>query len=183
MPKGWNSLLDQLSTNANFVRLKEGTTKVRLVQLPAMVSGEGGSFTFWGEAESEFRGRKKTRYVMAALVFEGSGAKPEMAKVVTPLVVPKTVIKGILTLLAEDYELFDKEKGHGLSLRRTGSGLDTDYSVLPSRKPVPLPADIVMPTITIDEMAEQFEQWATRTSSRAGSGETSAVDDDPAADF
>lgn len=176
---GWGDLLDQLSVGGNFYRLKEGTTKLRLVQLPTMKAKKGQPFVFYGEVQTSYRGNERTRFVIPALVLEGKGARPEMSKKVTPVVITKTILKGILGLLAEGYELFDLKEGYGIAIKRTGTGLNTDYAVLPSRNPQPMPEDFELPgeKVTIDEMASEFETWANRPASRARAGESETEDD------
>lgn len=170
----WQNLLDQMNSSGNFYRLKEGKTRLRLIAPQERVDQK--PVIFFEEVQSTFRGRTKTKYMILCLVLEGKGAKPEMATTVTPVIVTKTVIKGILGLLAEGYDLFDPTEGYGFSINRTGSGLETDYSVLASRKPVPLDADsIVLPQKTITELAADYMAWANRP---RGEGEEEPSDEE-----
>lgn len=169
----WQSLLDQMNSASNFYRPKEGRSRLRLVQMPEMVPDEEGIFQFYAEVQSTFRGKTKSRFLVPALVLDGPGARPEMATKITPVVLPKAVIKGILGLLAEGYDLFSDE-GFGITVARTGQGLDTDYNVLPSKNPVALPEGLELPEKTFTEMAEDFEKWANRP----GAGGSSADDEE-----
>jgi len=55
--------------------------------------------------------------------------------------IPASVFDGMANLaLSEDWDtVFDVKKGHPIVISRTGSGLDTTYSVAPSRKAMPVP--------------------------------------------
>ena len=168
-PKGWQDLLDQLNTSGNFFRPKEGSTKLRLVPLKGM-DYEAKGFRFWAEATTVFRGQERTKFVVPALILEAKGATESMMTTVTAVILSKKALKGIIGLLAEGYELFGPE-GYGIVLKRTGQGLDTDYNVLPSKNPVLIDEDeITVPDLTIDEMAMEFQKWATRPG--AGQGKT-----------
>ena len=146
----WNEILNELKTTGQWYRPKDGRTRVRLV-LPEDTNPR----EFFKEVQSSYNGNIKTRYMVLGLILDGTGATEEMSTTVTPIVIAKTVLKGIVSLLAEGYELFG-EDGHGVTINRSGQGLNTDYSILPSRKPVDLPDDITWPTETFEEMAEQF---------------------------
>lgn len=184
-PSSWEDLLGQLGNSGNFYRIKEGSTKLRLVQLPSMKVKKGESFVFWGEATTSYRGNQRSRFVIPALVLEGKGTREGMDTNVTTVVVPKTVLKGILGLLAEGYELFDPKEGYGLMIKRTGSGLNTDYTVLPSRNPQPLPADVVIQKdLTLDGMAAEFQTWANRPrQGEGGGGAESSEESDDLSDY
>lgn len=168
----WQDLLDQINTSGNFFRPKEGSTRIRLIPLPGMEPDADGAFQFWEEVQTNFRGQIRTKFVIAGLILEAKGARPEMATSVTPIVISKSVLKGILGLLAEGYELFDLTEGYGITLKRSGQGLDTDYAVMPSKNPVVVKEeDIEIPQKTLAELAEDFEKWANRPSGQGNSSE------------
>lgn len=178
MSPSWDDLLDQLGNTGNFYRIKEGTTKLRLVQLPSMKVKKGESFVFWGEATTSYRGNQRSRFVIPALVLEGKNTREGMDTTATTVVIPKTILKGILGLLAEGYDLFDPKAGYGLMIKRTGSGLNTDYTVLPSRNPQPLPEDVVIPKdMNLDAMASEFQNWANRPRQGGEGSDTGDAED------
>ena len=146
----WGKLLNELNASSRWYRPKEGRTRLRLV----LQKGDHPS-RFYREVQSSFNGKIKTRYMVLALVIEGNGAKEEMAYTVTPVILAKTVVKGIISLLAESYDLFGVE-GYGVTITRSGQGLETDYSVMPSKHPVTLPNEIVWPKESLDELATTF---------------------------
>ena len=146
----WGGILSSLSSSSMFFRPKEGRTRAKLV-LP---EGEEPR-NFFREVTTSYSGKQKTRYMMLAVLFDGEGVSPQMASMVTPIVVAKTVLKGVVSLLVEGYELFG-DKGHGITIIRTGQGLNTDYSVMPSKKVIPVPDDLVWPEEEFDLIAENF---------------------------
>lgn len=172
----WQNLLDQLNTSSYFFRPKEGSTRLRLIPLPGM-DYEAEGFQFWAEAQTNFRGQVRTKFVIAALILEAKGARPEMATTVTPVIISKAVLKGILGLLAEGYDLFGPE-GYGITLKRSGQGLETDYAVMPSKNPVKVnEEDIDVPDMTLEEMAAEFEKWANRPGGAGSRSDDDSADD------
>ena len=166
----WQNLLNQMNSATNFFRPKEGKSRLRLIQMPEMVPDENGVFPFYVEVTTSYRGKQKSRFVIPALVMDGPGSRPEMATHITPVILPKAVIKGILGLLAEGYDLFS-EDGFGITVARTGQNLDTDYNVLPSKNPIPIPDGLELPEKTLTQMAEDFQAWANRPTANSGSDE------------
>lgn len=165
-PKDWQKVLDNLATSGNFYRVKEGRTRIRLVAVPAESSD------FFVEVNSTFRGKVRSKFLITGLVLDGKGAKEESAYTVTPIIVSKTVLKAIIGLLAEGYDLLSPD-GYGLTLSRTGQGLDTEYTVMPSKNPIPYPEELVEPSQSLAEMALEFEEWSSRASDPdAGDGST-----------
>ena len=165
----WGEILSSLSSSSMYFRPKEGRTRVRLL-LP---KGEAPT-KFYREVQTSYNGKVKPRYLVMALIFDGEGVSPEMAKTATPMVIAKTVLKGIISLLVEGYDLFDPEEGHGLTIIRTGQGLNTDYSVMPSQKPIPIPADITWPSDDFDTIAETFTQGSFEMDKQRQSGDGGA---------
>lgn len=153
-PEDWQKILDQVSGGTGlFYFLKEGKTRLRLVTEP-------GTKTRWFiETASQFNGTSRTKAIVLAVLAAGKGVTEEMKGKVTPVVVSKSVVVGILNLLAEGYNLFSPTKGYGLTITRTGSGLDTSYNVLPSQEPRPLPDKLEWPKIkTLSGLADQYEE-------------------------
>ena len=165
-PEGnkWQNLLDEMNQGQGgpFFFPKEGKTRLRLTPQP------GTDDEFYSETRSVFRGKEKVKYIILAYVAGTSqGELPEEMKYkVHPVVISKTVLKSILSLLAEGYDLLDPEDGHGLTLIRTGQKLDTSYNVMPSPSPVPLPDDLEYPDDNLEELARlYYEQSLERSQS------------------
>jgi len=154
----WQSLLDGMRSGGAFVFPQEGKTRLRLI-LP---EGED-LYHFYREVINSYG---RTKYLIMAVVI--SSDEPD---VVRPVILPKTPLQDILTILAEGYELFDIEEGFGLSITRTGSGLDSKYSVLPSPKAYPLSDDLEWPPEDLDEFADLFAKNAKDRKSKRASGE------------
>lgn len=162
----WQKILDQMSSAGGpFYYLKDGKTRLRLVPQP-------GSKTRWFiEALNTFNGRTRPKVIFFAVLASGKGVTEEMKNQVRPVVAAKTVVTGILNLLAEGYDLLSP-RGYGLTISRTGTGLETAYSILPSQEPKPLPKDLTWPEIkSLNELADLYEQKsAERDSGRKGGG-------------
>ena len=152
----WGKVLNSLKVTGRWYRPKVGRTQVRL-----LLPDDTEPRNFFREVQTSYNGNVRTKYMVLALIFSGEGATPEMAETATPLIITKTVLKGIVSLLAEGYDLFGPD-GHGVTITRTGKGLNTDYSVLPSRKPVDIPEDIAWPQESLDELAEDFTESSLR---------------------
>jgi len=151
----WQGLLDQLSetTSGPFFFIKEGKTRVRLV--PQKETSDH----FFVETTRVFRGKTRSRYIILGVVAGVSTQElsDEWKTKVAPIVVPKTVVKSILQLLAEGYDLLGPE-GNGITIIRDGKGIDTSYNVLPSPKPIPIPDGLTYPDSTLEELSQEFYQ-------------------------
>lgn len=160
-PNRWHKLLDNLSTSVTFLRPKEGRTRLKLYW-----ADPSADEVFYRDVQSIYRGHEKTRYMILAVPFDGPGVTEDMKSKVVPMIVNKTILKALLSLLSEGYDLFSSAEGHGISINRTGTGLDSDYQVVASAKPQAFPEDLEIPTKSIDQFAAEFELWASRNSSR-----------------
>lgn len=126
----WSNLLDQLQKGGgDFLFLKPGKHHLRLVQPPK------GERPFL-EVKTHYRGKPRTKYMVLVVDMD------EDEKKIRGALLARTAWQGIVSLLAEGFELFDADNGYGVTVIRSGSGLNTEYSVLPSRKPVPLPNEV-----------------------------------------
>lgn len=176
----WQNLLDDMQSGQGgpFFFPGEGKTRLRLV------AQEGTSDEFFAETRAVFRGKEKVKYIVLAYVV-GSSSKElpeEMKGKITPVVVSKTVLRGILSLLAEGYDLLDPEDGHGLTLIRSGKGLDTSYNVMPSPTSVVLPDDLEFPVETLEELAQMYYTQSlerSQNSSKSGEGSGDEEEEEP----
>jgi hypothetical protein len=157
-PDQWQSLLDSVSTGigGEFFFVKSPKTTMRLLCF------QDNPLEFYAPVESYFRGKQKTKFIIFGHIIstEGQGAKPlsdDWKTKVAPIVITKTALKAILTLLAEGYELFDPEEGHAIKIIKSGSGTDTDYTATPSRDPYPVDvSSLEMPEGDLFEMAQKL---------------------------
>lgn len=154
----WQSLLDGMKSGGAFVFPQEGKTRLRLV-LP---EGED-MYHFFREVINSYG---RTKYLVLAVVVSSDDLD-----LIRPIILPKTPLQDILSILAEGYELFDLEEGFGLSINRTGSGLDSKYSVLPSKGAYPLSEELEWPPEDLDEFADLFAKNAKDRKTRRASGE------------
>jgi hypothetical protein len=148
----WGDLLERLQSNASthFIFPKAGRTRVRLLTKP----GE----PFYVEVQAEYQGRSKTKYMLLAI---DMGAEEE-DKRPKGLIVSKTVFKSFVSLLTEGHELFDPEKGYGVTIIRSGAGLDTSYSVVPSPKPIHVSQDVIEDCPTFASLQEEYKKLRDR---------------------
>lgn len=164
------ALLDQLkaSSLSDFIFLKEGRTKVRL-----LVKDE----LYYLPVASEYKGRQKTKYAILA-VLQGED-------VIKALIAPKTVLTAILNLEVEGFPVFDPEEGHGVVIKRSGSGFDTDYSVTASPKMVEVSDEVIdkLDGVTLHDMVAKYERYqatraASNRTSRPGKNVQLSLDDE-----
>lgn len=142
----FGALLDQLkaSSLSDFIFLKEGRTKVRLLVRDEL---------YYLPVASEYKGRQKTKYAMLA-VLQGEDA-------VKALIAPKTVLTAILNLEVEGFPVFDLDEGHGVVIKRSGTGFDTDYSVTASPKQVEVSEETreLLGNVTLHDMVAKYERY------------------------
>lgn len=143
----WEEILNQLNQGGDIFFVKDGRTQLRLVP-----EDPSNKKSFFHETSRLYRGQRRTKYLIRAFLPK---LDPPGIKAVP---VGPTVLKSILGLLAEGYELLDPEEGHGITIVRRGSGLDTSYNVMPSPKPVPMPEEFVDLETSLEEIAEQLEE-------------------------
>lgn len=125
------SLAEELDRKASreFLFLKEGNTKVKILPDP------GGTPKFFEEVlRPGWQGAApKIKYAFRVVNIENKDNAKEQV-----IIVGKTVFKTLIGFLSEGYDLLSPG-GNAVSITKSGAGLDTSYSVIPSPKPVPLP--------------------------------------------
>lgn len=126
----WEAMLESLEAggaNGNILFPKSGKTRIKLV-----LEDDDDEASWYTEAVGEFNGKVRTRYILrAAVLFPAQDEKKLMG-----VVVAKTAMKAIVGMLAEKYDLTDPEEGHGITLSKTGEGLNTTWGATPSPKPI-----------------------------------------------
>lgn len=139
----WNSVLQDLDAGGGgYIFPKAGRTRVRLIHNPDE-----------GYVEEVINRYGRSRYMILAVRAD------DEAEEVRGLLATKTVWKSIVQLLAEGYDFWDPEEGYGVTIIRTGTGLqDTTYTVIPSKSPVPLPDSIL--AMVEDETLPSLEEIA-----------------------
>ena len=143
----YQALLDELNKKggeAEFYYLQKGRNKIRMLPEFAQVG------IFYKVVMRSWQGGEpKPKYIIKALVWSDRSTRPE----VKGIVLPKTVITQIAGLLAEGYDLFSPA-GHAISVLKEGEGLQTNYSVIASPKPVPIPTEFTPLEMTLDELGD-----------------------------
>jgi hypothetical protein len=147
-----------------FLFLKAGRTPLRLLW------PEDADAPFVS-VKAYYQGRVRQRWAAAAF-------RPQEPQAIKAAILPKSVAQAILDLLIEGYELFDMEKGHGITVIRTGLGLETSYNVVASRDPVPVPPETraALKAFSLHAAAGAYEQMQEARSGKedvSDSGENS----------
>ena len=141
-------MLDQ-SGDGTYYFLDQGKNKVRL-----LLSPEREISVFAQLVIRSFKGKERQQYMLPVLVGDSKGIYNNNVRY---MVVPKTVYKAILELLANKWDLFHPETGHGIVIDRTGEGLKTRYSVTPSPNPIPVDYLTLQFQTPLEEVAAQLE--------------------------
>lgn len=160
----WDRVMDDLQSggSSDFIFCKQDRTRLRLVQK----EGQPAFTTI----PSTYQGRTKDKYMILAVDM----AVDEGERTVRGVILSKTPFKAIVQLLQEGYDFFDPEEGFGVTVRRSGSGLDTQYAVMPSQKPLPMdPEWIEENSPTFDDLKEKYAEMSARRSGDGDSDEKS----------
>lgn len=170
----WQKALDALASEGSgaYFFLKQPKTQIRLVNL------EHDPEHFFLPVTSIYRGQPKTKYLVFGVVLKtpGKDLLDKYVNAIVPIVFNKTTIKGILSLLAEGYDLFDPKEGYGITIMKSGTGLDTDFNLMPSPHAVPLDMEKVkQPEKTLEDFAAEFsnnQRNRSQSSGKQGEDET-----------
>lgn len=150
----WQKALDELGDGTGpFFFFKSKKTNLRLVCL------EDDPEKFFAGATTYFKGKPKTKYIVFGQVLKTADKElsDKWKGKIVPLVLTKTAIKSIISLLAEGYELFDPAQGYGIVLMKSGAGTDTEYNIMPSPNPVPIDfSKLEMPEKSLEDYADDL---------------------------
>lgn len=177
MPKNeWQDMVDELKAGqggGRFFFLKPGRTRIRLVPVPGTENETRP--TFFQPTEGNYQGKVNKRQILLAIIVgaEGREIPDEDKNKVQPLLVAPTVVTQIVETLAEGWDLLSP-KGHGVSIVRSGQGLQTTYKVTPSPTPIPLPEPIVYIDSTMAELDAEYRAQDADKSTPATSPASSA---------
>lgn len=94
--------------------------------------------------------RSSQRYLMNVLHLTG----PEPTKVQV-LEVGTGIFQDVCNLIGEYGDITDLTNGIDIKIKREGSGLDTEYSVLPAAKSQPVPKTVLANLVNLDEWVAQ----------------------------
>ena len=123
-PKMFEAQLEEIEADTEGVYLfpQAGKTKVKLLLAPERIMS-----TFYEPVLRSWQGKERLQYMMPVVINDNN---------VKIMVVAKTVHKGIIQLLANGWDLFDPDLGHGIVIDRTGEGIYTRYTVTTTPNPV-----------------------------------------------
>lgn len=137
--------------------LREGKTRIRIV-----AEDSDDDKSWFSDVQTYWQGKPRERKLIRCVILGDEEHK------IVPLVVAKSVLKGIFNILDEGYDLLDEEGGYGVTIVRSGEGLNTSYTTMPSRKEVPIPDDVEDMEMTLEEAAEKIdEESKTRSEEQA----------------
>ena len=167
----WGNVLDSLqSGSGDWLFVKPGKTRLRLLQSPQ----DALPFT---EVTTSYRGNTRTKFMI--LAYDGEAEEQN----IQGLVIPKTAFKALTAMLADGFDFFHPTEGYGITILKTGSGFGTEYSVLPSKRALPVPAPVQAELAGMSVVALGIEfttQQANRTETGGGTPDNGGPDQEPA---
>ena len=148
----WEEALNDLNTSARGQWLfpEKGRTKVRILLAP-----ERDPVLFYEKVVTQYFEQPRTRFMFPCLVADDLDNYTYEVKYA---VVAKTVIQSILNVLAGGgYDFLHPENGHGVIIIRDGDGLQTRYSALPTKDPIPVDYSAIEWEQELAQTAREFE--------------------------
>jgi len=146
----WQDMLDDLGSESNDPRIyfiKQGRNRLRLVP-------EGGDpRKFYCKVVRNYKGQVSTKFLLRGIV---QGREENSVQLIP---CGKSVVKNVLNLLAEGYDLLSPNEGLGITIIRAGQGREgTSYNVLPSPKAVPLPKKFTDLEDSMEAIAQEISE-------------------------
>jgi len=158
----WDDLLDNLKAGSgNFIYPKDGKTRLRLLPTDPR----------YAEATSLYQGNPRIKYLIAA--YDPEADNPTVKVVV----LTKAAFRSLVAMITEGYEFFDLDEGFGLTIVRSGSGGDTSWMILPSRKAIPVDED-VREALEDFDLEAQVKDYEDNQKRRAAEGKKKRGSDD-----
>jgi len=157
---GWGEVLEGLGADDNqyFIFPKEGRTRVRLL-------GHGDTpADKFREVQSQFQGRVRSRWILMGFSIPDNAEEAYRLRCV---VLSKTAFRSVTTMLHEGYDFFG-EGGHGLAILRSDAGGRTNYTVMPSPQPVPIPDEVtaMLKEAKIDDFIPHWIELQNQSANR-----------------
>lgn len=184
-PNKWQTLLDQIGGEGGdqtVYYLKQRVTRIRLVLKPGQPEEK-----FYAPTLRWYQGKSKEMFLVWGLVIGTS--KDDDAQVsptkVRAIRIPRTILRSILSLLAEEHELFDPTDGKGLKIvREEGAGI-VKYTVTVAPKPTPVAnTTLEWPEDDLDVLARNLSRESeARDASRRSQKETVDTEDEDEGDL
>ena len=152
----WDKLLQEVEMgDGDIVFLKDGRTQIILT-----LDDPNNIRSFYAQYASQFQGRTRTRYILRAFL-------PELEKPgIRYVPVGVKIFKEILQYLGERYPLLTGDKRHGLIIRKSGSGLQTEYTTRATRDLVEVP-EMEEPNITLAQAVVRAMEISARSSANS----------------
>lgn len=155
----WDELANMVQAgSADFIFTKNPRTRVRLMHSP-------NDEKPIRPIEVNYQGRQKIKYMILAYSPDDpappdhEAGEEDDTPTIKALICTKTVVRDLTTLGKEGYDFFDDEEGYGCVIVRTENPVR--YSVLPSKKPQPLPEGLTeeLWETSLADMAEAYAQF------------------------
>ena len=162
MTINWTSIQNDMDAGTDgprwFFPSKNPNARVRLLQAP------GDEMPFI-EVQTDYQGKTRTKYLMY-----GTEAPNGPVRVI---VLPKTALRAIVSLLANGWDLFDPADGVPVAISKYVTGGKTNYSVAPAgSKPMAINPELVeeLNGLSLATTRDAFNEWQRFMEERRGSG-------------
>lgn len=180
--KSWQTMLEDMQSSeggGKFFFVQKGRTRVRLIPEKGTETNEFPSFFI--ETQGFWQNKPKKRFVVRGLVVEADGRElsEEDQHTVRPLLVAPQVVKKILALLSGGWDLLGTDTGHGITILRSGTGINTEYDVVvsPTAKPIAEFGSIIdMP----ESLAQLDKEYRVQAAGQSGGDKAPAASPAPA---
>lgn len=121
----WAALAKEISSSdGEIVFLQDGKTTIKLIAPPN--AQEEFDTSWFVEFEQDYKGNKTKKYAVHAV-----DMRDKKVKVV---ILPKTVLSTIFTLMGEEHNLLGIDNGVPISIIRTKTSNKTEYTTMPTAK-------------------------------------------------
>jgi hypothetical protein len=146
----WEEILAEIekTEGGKYLFPEKGNTRIRILLYPERTATE-----FYQEVVTVFKDKARTRYMFPVLVADDN---LNFTYEVRLAVVAKTVLQEIMKFFVAGYDFLHPAEGLGLTIVRSGEGLGTKYSVIPSKSPIPVDYKAIEFEKTLSEVAEEF---------------------------
>ena len=133
----------EIKSNSQFLKLEEGANKIRLVS----------EFII---REVTFPGSEKPSQRYCAWVIDRKSNELRMAEF------GKQIMKQLKTLCSNPDYAFDVVPEYDITINRAGSGIETEYSVVPDRKDTPITEDEQKLIDALEKPSEFYQKFTEK---------------------
>lgn len=161
----WDKLAQELETGQRgpITFIKRGDNRIRLILPPGRKETE-----FFEQTFNYYQGKPSPKYLVFGLLIEQEGnmLPEEDQKKIVPILVGKKILQSLVANAKRGFELFDPEKGYGVTIVKSGQMQGTTYEVIMSRDPISVNMDdLIKPEKSLEEFAEEHTKWGQERNS------------------